>query len=223
MKKVLFSGLYLFIAQLLSMQNSFATSGSVDLTFENGDSYQFDAAVCRTDGYQVDNLMVKASVSARGQLNNKNVVLFIDQSHPVGTPTQLFEDLQIWSTDINTQDLIANHRNFLSRNLDTELKQWYQKEQVAIQNKYKVTNEMSAEEMIETTDKSSKALDDLEKQITAKQTKMVRSFGKTNVVESHTIRFDSGSAGLEMLTRGEQGIFASLLGAKFSVIATCSQ
>ncbi|WP_395372881.1 hypothetical protein [Marinicella sp. W31] len=222
MKTYVFINVYIFLTLVLSSQNALAASASVDLTFENGESQQFDAVVCRTDEHQVGNLVVKASVSAQGEINNQKVVLFIDQSHPVGAPTQLFEDLQIWSTEISTEDLVNNDKNYLSRNLDTDLKEWYQKEQVAIQTNLKVTNEMSPEEMIEMTNKSSEALDALHKELKAKQTKMVRSFGKTSVA-GNTISFDSGPAGLEMFTRGEPVSFAGLLGSKFSAKVTCAQ
>ncbi len=222
MEKYVLIGLYLFLTLALSIPNNSVASNSLDLSFENGTSYQFDAVVCRTDEHQVGNLVVKASVSAQGKINQEQVVLFIDLSHPVGSDNNLFEDLQIWTTEISSEELISQNKNYLSRNLDSELQTWYQKEQVAIQNKFKVTNEMSAEEMIETTDKSSQALDELHKQLLAKQTKMVRSFGKTHVAGS-SISFDSGPAGLEMFTRGKPVSFENLLGIKFSAKVTCSE
>ncbi len=219
MEKYVFICFYLVVA-LLSPLSSTA-GGSVDLSFANGSKHSFQAVVCRTDQHQVDNLMVQASVSAQGTIESQPVVLFIDLSHPVGSPSNLFQDLQIWTTKISAEDLLSQNRNYLSRNLDADLHAWYQKEQVAIQEKFVVTNEMSTEEMIATTDKSSQALDDLHQQLLSKQTKMLRSFGQTQV-SGNTITFESGPAGLEMFTRGEPVDFADLLGKKFTAKVTCT-
>ena len=222
MNRCVFFSIFLALTWLSMAQNTHASGASLKLSFDNGESHQFDAVVCRTDAHRVGNLMVKASVSAQGEIGGSKVVVFIDQSHPVGSDTQLFEDLQIWSTEISSQDLLNKHRNDLLQNLDSELQQWFQKEQIAIQNKFIVTNEMSPEEMIETTNKSSQAYDDLQKELEVKQTKTVRSFGKSQI-QGNTIKFDSGPAGLEMFTRGEVVGFADLLGVKFSAKVSCLQ
>ncbi len=76
--------------------------------------------------------------------------------------------------------------------------------------------------MIATTDQSSQAMDDLHQQLLAKQTKMLRSFGQTQVADNN-ITFVSGPAGLEMFTRGEPVDFADLSGKRFTAKVTCTQ
>ena len=215
MSHVLFFGMLMF-------QSGLVNSSTVTLKLENGESQHFNAVVCRTDPHQDGNLIINASVSAHGEINNQKVVLFIDQSHPVGAPGQLFEDLQIWHTDISIEDLTNKNKNNLSRNLDSELHTWYQNEQVAIQKRNAATKDMTVEQVLAMSDKASKELNDARQELLLKESKKVRSFGQSEI-KNNTINFNSGPAGLEMFTKGEQGVFSDLLGIKFSANVTCHQ
>jgi hypothetical protein len=104
-----------------------------------------------------------AWVEAEGEFRGAPVTATLSKSHPAGTPSHTFDQLQIWVLTRESDELALNNDELIAKR-QREYDAWYSPRQAEIMASYQVTDDMSLDELNATMAAQQSALDSLEDQ-----------------------------------------------------------
>lgn len=128
-----------------------------------GETFPLSVRSCSMRATQAGNLMRMAWIEAEGEFRGANVIATLSKSHPVGSPSSVFEHLELWIVNRTPAEQALDNSAVLDARQD-QYTAWHAPRQAEIMARYQPTDDMSLEELNASMEARQAALDALEEE-----------------------------------------------------------